>query len=194
MKHNFVPVFPLLLISLLLLSGCDQHYAPKPRGWFRIDMPEKAYTVFDSLKNYNFQKPDYARITDDSYGRDETDWVNMDFGGFKAVIHLSYKSVDNNLNHLVEDARILALKHLPKANAISDSTIYNPMQNVYGVLYQIGGKGVASPLQFYLTDSTRHFVRGALYFNARPNNDSIAPVIEFLKADVLHFVNTLEWK
>jgi len=194
MKNKLGRLLLLFFGVLFFIAGCDQHYSPKPRGWFRIDLPEKEYQLFDSLTNFTFQKPVYARVTDDSYNRDETDWVNLDFGTFQAVIHLSYKSVDHNLNEFVEDARMLALKHLPKANAISDTLLSFPDNKVYGVLYQIGGKGVASPLQFYLTDSTSHFVRGALYFNARPNNDSIAPVIDFLKADVLHFAQSLQWK
>ncbi|MDP2235754.1 MAG: hypothetical protein Q8J88_04900 [Bacteroidales bacterium] len=186
--------FFVVIISFFFLTACEQNYSPKPRGYFRIDLPQKSWKKYDALQQYNFEYPEYAEVIPDPDSPVEESWLNIEFPQMKASLHLSYKKLNNNLNVFVEDARTMAMKHLPKANAITDSIISFQEANIYGALYQIGGKGVASPLQFYVTDSANHFVRGALYFNIRPNNDSIEPLIRFVKADVLHFMQTLEWK
>lgn len=183
------------LLLLFALFGCNQPYqSPKPRGWMRIALPQKQYSVFDSLRHFRFEKPIYASIVPDSDWPGQTDWVNMEFRQLHATLHISYKPVKNNLREYLDDAHTMAMKHLPKANMIRDSLIINPQSKVYGLIYEIGGSGVASPIQFYLTDSTRHFMRASLYFNFRPNNDSIEPVIRFLRSDVLHLIETFGWK
>lgn len=195
MKTSFsYPFFFVVLIAFISLTACEQNYSPKPRGYFRIDLPQKSWIKYDSLPQYNFEYPEYAAVIPDPASPTDESWLNIEFPQMKASLHLSYKKLNNNLNVFAEDARTMAMKHLPKANAITDSIISFEGANIYGTLYQIGGKGVASPLQFYVTDSANHFVRGALYFNIRPNNDSIEPLIQFVKADVLHFMQTLEWK
>lgn len=183
-----------VIIFALSISACDQSYTPKPRGYFRIELPEKQYALYDSLQNYRFEYPAYAQLVREKRKGAEIDWVDIDFPDFKGSLYISYKPVDQNLSEYVEDTRSLLLQHIPKASGITDSLIIDSERRVYGLLYQIKGKGAASPLQFYLTDSTQHFIRGALYFNIRPNNDSLAPVIDFLKADIDHLVHTLEWK
>lgn len=183
-----------LLLFLLFMLSCEQNYTPKPRGYLRIDLPKKAYVSYDSLENYRFSYPAYARVVNDLFTAEEKDWINIEFPDFDGNLHLSYKAIDNNLSVYVEDARNLLMQHMPKASGISDSLVVVPERNIYGVVNQLSGKGVASPLQFYLTDSTNHFIRAALYFNIRPNNDSMAPVIEFIKQDIRHLINTLEWK
>jgi len=183
-----------LLLFLLFMLSCEQNYTPKPRGYLRIDLPKKAYVRYDSLENYRFSYPAYARVVNDLFTAEEKDWINIEFPDFDGNLHLSYKAIDNNLSVYVEDARNLLMQHMPKASGISDSLVVVPARNIYGVVNQLSGKGVASPLQFYLTDSTNHFIRAALYFNIRPNNDSMAPVIEFIKQDIRHLINTLEWK
>ncbi len=186
-------LFFLLLFPLFLLS-CEQVYTPKPRGYLRIDLPEKAYRSYDSLENYRFSYPTYAKVVNDLFTAEEKDWINIEFPDFDGNLYLSYKAIDNNLSVYVEDARNMLMQHMPKASGISDSLVILPEREIYGVVNQLSGKGVASPLQFYLTDSTNHFIRAALYFNIRPNNDSMAPVIDFIKQDIRHLINTLEWK
>lgn len=189
--------FQFFFISVFfaaLLYGCEQNYSPKPRGYFRIDLPEKGWVRYDSLKQYGFEYPHYAVVVNDPDSPEEESWLNIEFPKMMASLHISYKKVDNDLNVFVEDAHTMAMKHLPKANSITDSIISIDEAGIYGILYQIGGKGVASPLQFFVTDSSNHFVRGALYFNFKPNNDSIAPLIQFVKHDVLHFIQSIEWK
>ena len=184
----------IFFAGLIILSGCRQDYAPKPRGFFRIDLPGKAYRPFDSAFPYTFEIPVYAKIQPDEKSPDEPYWINIDFPQFKGRIHISYKKVEHNLVNYLEDSRALVIKHIPKADAISDSLIYRPEARVFGLIYDIEGSRAASPCQFILTDSTSHFLRGALYFNVTPNNDSLAPVIDFIRGDILHMIETLRWK
>lgn len=187
-------VFPGLIALVLLLGGCVQDYSPKPRGYFRIELPEKQYLPFDSTYPYRFEYPSYARIIPDTRPSSEPFWMNIDYPGFNGSIHISYKKVNGNLVDYLEDARTFVVKHIPKADAINDSLIYRPDDKVYGLVYFIGGAGAASPCQFFVTDSSNHFLRGALYFNTSPNNDSLAPVIHFIEEDIRHMLSTFEWK
>jgi gliding motility-associated lipoprotein GldD len=174
--------------------GCHQDYAPKPRGYFRIDLPEKNYRVFDSIYPYSFEYPVYATILADTRASSEPYWINIDFPQFNGQVHISYKPVNGNLGEYLEDARTFVVKHIPKAEAINDSLILRPEDRVFGLLYYIEGNQAASPCQFFVTDSSAHFLRGALYFNIAPNNDSLAPVIRFIEADIRHMLATFRWK
>lgn len=183
-----------VILALTMLTSCGGDYYPKPRGYFRIDLPERDYLRFDSTFPYAFDFPRYSKIIPETVGSPEPYWLNIDIPRFHGKVHLSYKVVDNNLNSFIEDSRTMAMKHIPKASGIKTETYSNPDKRVFGLTYEIGGVEAASPFQFYLTDSTSHFVRGALYFNAVPNNDSLAPVIEFLKEDLRHLIESFEWK
>lgn len=186
--------FFITLILCVLLTSCDNNYTPKPRGYFRIDFPEKNYLVCDTIEAYSFEYPEYATITPDYYSLNEHNWVNIEFEQFEGTLHISHKKIDHNLNTYLEDTHTMLTKHISKANGIRDSLIINPERHVFGVAYSIEGKNIASPIQFYVTDSTTNFIRGALYFNTSPNNDSLAPIISFVKKDIEHFIETLTWK
>jgi len=186
-----------LVVAVLLatmMTACGDPPIPKPRGYFRIDLPQREYRLLDSIYPYTFEIPVYAKITGDPHAGGEPYWINIDFPAYKGRLHLSYKAVDNNLSTYTEDAHQLVMKHIPKASAIDEIRIDHEAVNVHGLIYDIKGAGAASPYQFFATDSTRHFIRGALYFNVLPNNDSLAPVIEFLKGDIRHMLETLKWK
>lgn len=183
----------ILIIIFGSFFSCDSPYAPKPRGYFRIDLPLKEYQKSDTLFPYEFEYPVYATISESMHAQEEKYWVDINYPQFDATLHVSYKKVDNNLLTYLEDTYTLATKHIPKADAIYDSLIIHRDRNIFGLLYQIEGSEVASPYQFLLTDSTNHFVRGALYFNTLPNNDSLQPVIDFLKEDIDHLINTFQW-
>ena len=192
MRNLIISLVLLLLVTAL--SCGDRNPQPKPRGYFRIDFPEKQYVSLDTMRHYSFEYPTYATITPDFYSLNEKEWVNVEFTGFKGTIHISYKNVNLNLSEYVEDAYRMITKHITKATGIRDSVVIDKERKVYGLVYTLEGEGVASPLQFYLTDSTKHFLRGSLYFNIYPNNDSMQPVIKFISEDAKHLINTLKWK
>lgn len=183
----------ILLIPLLVLNqGCQKHYTPKPRGYFRIDLPEKQYLTYHSGCQFSFEYPVYASVMPDESKDAEPCWMNVRFEQFHATIHLSYKQIKKNLPELTEDARSFVYKHTIKADAIGELPINFPEKKVYGILYDIEGNA-ASSVQFFLTDSTRYFVRGALYFSVTPNADSLEPVIRFVREDIVHLTSTFQW-
>jgi gliding motility-associated lipoprotein GldD len=194
-SHHFhMKILIFLSFLLLLVTSCSENYTPKPRGYFRIDLPEKSYRVFDTAFPYIFEYPDYAEIVADSSKLAEPYWINIHYRPFNATLYLSYKIIHGNLDKYLDDAHTLVNKHIPKANAIGQRGFVDPDHRVYGLVYDISGADAASPYQFYLTDSISEFVRGALYFNHIPNNDSLAPVIDFLKGDIAHMISTFRWK
>ncbi len=186
----------LVLLSLsMFISGCgEEEYTPKPRGFFRIELPEKKYQSYTSDCPFTFNYPVYAKVDMAERQGAEPCWLNLDFPQFKGTVHISYKPVNGNIVKYLEDARELTNKHIVKADAINEVLISYPEKHVYGLIYDIEGSGAASPLQFFITDSSKHFLRGALYFTVRPNNDSLQPVIKFIKEDVDQFIDTFEWK
>jgi len=181
----------LLLVSALM--ACTENPVPKPRGYFRMSFPEKQYQLLDTIYPFTFEYPVYGNIISEEKGQDQGEWISISFPDYKAKIHLSYKDITGNLNLLTEDARTLAYKHTYKADAIDEQVFINPEQKVYGILYDIKGNS-ASSIQFYVTDSSEHYLRGALYFRCQPNKDSLAPAIEYFTADVVHLIETLRWK
>lgn len=184
----------LFAMVLFLAVSCKEDYVPKPRGFFRIAFPEKSYHLFDSIGvPYRFDIPDYSKIIPDNDRITEPNWVNLIIPAHKAELHLSYKKIEKNLDKLMEDSRTLAFKHTIKADAINERIIINPAKKVYGTVFLIEGNA-ASPLQFYLTDSTQNFLRGALYIREVPNIDSLQPVIDFITPDIIRLIETTEWK
>lgn len=183
--------FPIYLF--MLFFSCKQDYVPKPRGFFRIEFQKKSYHELDSAGlPYRFEIPDYSKIVPDQEQQAEPYWVNLEIPKHKAEVHISYKKVENNLMKLIETSRKLAYDHSFKADAIDERVFMNAERKVYGTIYLLDGN-TASSLQFYLTDSTRNFLRGALYIREVPNIDSIRPVIDFLTPDVIHLIETTEW-
>jgi len=192
MYRKITPIVTALL--LLLLAACESNYYPKPKGFFRIDLPEKEYILFDSLLYpYRFDIPSYALIIADTTSHAEPFWINVEFPTFNASLHFSYKKIQNNIDVYFEDSRLFVNKHIPKANLINERVYSNVHKKVHGVVFNVEGTGVASPVQFFLTDTTNHFVRAALYFNVVPNNDSLKPVIDFIKEDIEHLIESFEW-
>ncbi len=193
-------IFLLMLTAIagtvFTFPSCSNDYTPKPRGYFRIALPEKKYILLDSVYPFRFEYPSYAVITNDPISPQEKNWINIEMPVFHGRIHISYKPLTdkNSLVRFTEDSRTLALKHMSKASGIRQIAINDPKRRVYGLVYEINGMGAASPYQFYLTDSTRHFMRGSLYFDVIPNNDSLAPVIDCVKSDIQHLFETINWK
>lgn len=181
------------LVLLMMVSSCDETYAPKPKGYFRIELPERNYVNYQPVGcPYEFELPSYANAAAYHDSIQEPCWKYLRFPKLNGEIFLSYNPVKGDVSSLAEGARTLAYKHTVKANAI-DETIVEIPGKLYGVIYDIGGNA-ASSIQFYATDSTRHFLRGALYFNVPPQPDSLAPVIRFLRKDIEHLMTTIKWK
>lgn len=183
---------------LVLLMACNSTFTPKPRGYFQVQFPEKQYQVFDEPGYpYSFEYPVYANVVKDTTFFDSAPenpwWINIEFPRFGGRIYVSYKDLTkNNFSKLVNDAFNLTYKHTYKASSIDDSLMATP-NGVHGVFFKVGGNA-ATANQFFLTDSSRNFLRGALYFDVTPNEDSLLPVNQFLLKDMEHLINTFKWK
>src|SRR5690606_2384860 len=179
----------------LFFLSCNADYSPKPRGYHRIVLPEKAYQDYTGTCPYTFRIPVYARIEPDQSSDAQPCWADLVFPQFNARVHLSYMPVDgrDNFNQLVEDARTFAFNHTVKATAIDQLRITRPDAQVYGLKYEIKGN-TASGIQFFVTDTNRHYLRGALYFNEKPRLDSIQPVLDFIREDIDTLIHSLQWK
>lgn len=185
---------------LFFLLSCNSDYsAGKKKGYFKIDFPEKKYQLFEQPGYpYSFEYPVYANvIKDTTFFEDKAGdwWINIEVPRFNGRIHVSYKAINdqNNFDSLVRDGFKMAYKqHVDVATGINDSVIRTP-NGVEGIYFSLGGN-TATANQFFLTDSVKHFLRGALYFNAAPNADSLGVVNDFLKMDLQHLINTLKWK
>jgi gliding motility-associated lipoprotein GldD len=182
---------------VLVLTSCgddeDEVFIPKPKGYFRIDFPKKEYRVYDSLCPYSFEIPTYAFINNDKHLGADPCWLNINFPKYNAQIHLSYKVVTNNIDSLFSQSRDFVVKHQVKSTGIDETVIIRDSAKVYGLVYDISGNS-ASNVQFYVTDSTHHFMRGALYFNSVPNIDSLKIVVDYLRLDILQMIKTFKWK
>lgn len=188
-----------LVAATCIATSCNSDYTPKPRGYFKIGMPDKKYHWFDEPGYpYRFEYPVYGRVVKDSTFFEQQPenpyWVNIDFPQFGGRIHISYKDVRrNNFDSLVNDAFTLSYKqHTYKASAIEPEPFETP-QGISGVFFNLKGN-TATSSQFFVTDSTNHFLRGALYFETTPNEDSLRPVNDFLRRDLQRMINSLQWK
>lgn len=184
-----------LFVLCLFLTCCTSDYTPKPRGYFSIKFPEKKYQSYTGDCPYEFDYPVYATVTPDIQKDAKPCWLDISYPEFNGKIHLSYQPVGSikQLDQLAEDARTFAFKHTVKATSIDEGVISYPERKVYGIYYSIGGN-TASSVQFFLTDSTKNYLRGALYFNEKPRLDSIQPVIDFIKEDIDVMIKSFKWK
>lgn len=187
-----------LFFSCFVASSCNSGYTIKQKGYYRIDFPLHEYKVFDQPGYpYSFEYPVYGKVVQDtSFFEDKPEnpyWVNIDFPQFNGKIYISYKEIGkNDFNKLINDAFNLTYKHSTKATEIRDSLVHTP-KGVSGVFFKVGGNA-ATANQFFVTDSVNHFLRGALYFDATPNEDSLRIVNDFLQEDMKHLINSLQWK
>lgn len=183
-------------MGLLFLSACgEETYVPKPKGYNRIDLPEYAYQQLPDTFPYSLIYSKHAELSRDTFSTAQRYYCNMFYPAFDAVVQITYKDLrrpEIDLDVLLTDAFALTMKHNPKAYQINESLIGIKNGQVASVT-ELSGE-VPSQFQFFTTDSTRHFFRGALYFNTALKNDSLAPVIDFIKKDVIEMLNSLEWK
>lgn len=187
-------VIILFLIIIAFSFACKKNTLPRPFGYFRITFPEHKYQTYESdTCPYIFEYPVYAKISNAEDIEYHPCWLNVDFPQFKAHLHLTLRKVDGNLDSLLNDSHTLVYKHAIKADAINARDFVNDSLKVYATFYEIQGNA-ASPMQFHITDSTHYYIHGSFYFRVKPNADSLAPAIDFLKKDVRHFIETFQWK
>lgn len=209
--------FGALIFFVAAFVSCNSVYTPKQKGYFKIDFPERAYQKFDKPGYpYTFEYPVYANITQDSSFFEEQPenpyWINIDIPRFNGKIYISYNEIGGKARYKVKNAKgqyvdsigvnrfadlidgsyKLTFKHSYKATSIDDSLFTTP-NGLHGIWFKIGGNA-ATASQFLVSDTTKHFLRGALYFDTTPNEDSLAPVNQFLQQDMQHMINTLQWK
>ena len=181
-------------LSILLLfacASCNNSYTPRPYGYYRITTPDTAYVDFNPSFPYTFALSRNAVVqprTDVS----EPYWINIYYPALDATIYCSYKPVQNNLRELTNDALEFVYRNASFATAIPEQEYAHPEASVYGVLFDLEGN-TASSCQFFVTDSIRHFFRASVYCNCPPNADSLAPVYNYLRADIIKMVETFEW-
>ncbi len=183
------------LLLVILGFGCEQTYTPKQKGYNRLDLPEHSYVALPDSLPYQFKISKSAKILRDSSYIAERYWIDIYYPTIVANVQLTYKSLNNDqelLKELVNDAYKLTSKHQIKAYAINENIVITPSGKT-AVVAELEGE-VPSQLQFFITDSTENFLRGALYFRTATKNDSLAPAIEYVKIDIMKMLNTLEWK
>lgn len=188
------------VLATTVFCSCRPNYSPKPHGYYQFDFPPKKYSTFDtSICPCTFEYPDYGYVEQEQkiFNNDVQHpcWVNIVFPDYNAKVYLSYSNISNrkDFEKLLQDSYKMTFKHSQKADFIDETLVDKPLNNVFGYVFDVGGDA-ASGLQFFATDSTKHFVRGALYFNNTPNADSIQPALEFFREDVLHLINSVHWR
>ena len=184
----------ILIISFsILFSSCSKTSIPRPYGYFRVDLPRHIYRTIDTLNlPYRFDLPENVQLISRK-AEGEMYWIDLFYPKLNASIYCSYKPVKGNLIDLLEDTRKIVYKHSVRADGIGEKVFDHPEKNVHGILYDLRGN-TASSVQFVLTDSTHNFFRGALYFNNVPNKDSIAPMANYIREDVIRIMESFEWK
>ncbi|MBT8259361.1 MAG: gliding motility lipoprotein GldD [Bacteroidia bacterium] len=184
----------LFILVLFCVTACKEEVLPKPKAYLRLDYPEPEYKELQTDLPFSFQVNALA----DSIGPSrpsidgKTRGIDIVYPSLKGTIYLTYQSVDNNLEALLTDAQNITQKHTIKADEIVEQPFQSAKNNVFGMFYEVGGDA-ASQSQFYVTDSTRHFITGSLYFYAKPNYDSILPAAYYLQNDIRHIMETIKW-
>jgi gliding motility-associated lipoprotein GldD len=195
MSRPFSCCSACLTVLSLIAAACNQEYQPKPKGYNRLILPSTEYRISPDTLPYQFEYSTHARLLRDSSSISERHWVEIYYPDLKANVHITYKRIGHNdqlLKEFMNDAYHLTAKHQIKAYAIDEMISKTPSGKT-AVIAEIDGE-VPSQFQFTITDSAKNFLRGALYFNTRVQNDSLKPAIEYMKKEVMHLINTVEWK
>jgi len=180
----------LALVVMMVFFACSEKKPlPKPPTYLEVDMPDRSYVMFTDSCQYSYEKPAYFQVEKVRGSECNRD---ISFGKLNGTLHLSVIDMDTSLATYVNYAIDKVGEHKVKATAILDTNIIRADANVFGTFYELQGN-VASPFQFYLTDSTDRFYSGVVYFNSRPNYDSILPTLKYVKEDLMHFMKTLKW-
>ena len=177
-----------LLVFMVAVTSCKEETLPKPKAQLRLEYPAPTYEFIGTSCPYTFEKSNYAMVK-----VNDKCWVNMDYHELNASVNMTYRPVNQNLKELLLEAEKLTFNHTIKAEGISSVPYANSDKKVYGTVFEVTGNA-ASPIQFHVTDSVRHFITGAVYFNVQPNYDSIKPAISYLQKDIIRMIESMEWK
>lgn len=198
MKSSLILLLAIVFGALMGSCGGEEAYFPKPRMYPKVNYPAKSYVTFDeNYCSFSFERPAYSEVKQDKYFFDgkplDPCWFDLEMDTLNSVMHFSYLPIKNrtHFDELIKDAFRMVNEHNKKAEYRQDQKIEND-QGIGGMLFEVDGP-VATPLQFFLTDTTSHFLRGSLYFNAKVNPDSIAPIYGFIKEDIYHMLSTFDW-
>jgi gliding motility-associated lipoprotein GldD len=195
MKKQKVASALIIFFAVIALVACEKNYLPKPIGYNRLELPEPSYIPLPDSLPYRFEISKHAKLLDDTSAINERFWIEIYYPLLKSNVHITYKKISNNkklLKEFLDDAYTLTAKHQIKAYGINE-IITKTGKGETAVIAELEGE-VPSQFQFTITDSTQNFLRGALYFNLRVANDSLAPAIEYMKKDIMHMINTFEWR
>lgn len=182
-----------VLLCCFFIACREEVYMPKPRGYFRIKIQDTTYQPLKGYFPFFFEYSKWGFI--DTLENKDKYWVNMIYPNLNAVLFMTYKDMDDSqLDDLINDSRMFAFKQIIKADDIIESQILDTANQLYGRIYETVGNEAACPFQFWITDRKEHFFRASLYLNTVPQNDSLEPVITYLKKDMLHLIETFQWK
>lgn len=174
---------------MLMLVSCAKDPLPKPVGELRLEYPAPVYKPFNSGCNYNFEFSNFARVEPAK----KPCWFYINYPKMKAKVFITYFPIRNDFMLHVKEAEKMVYEHTIKASSIDTKSFSYPEKKVYGNFYELKGQ-TASNIQFYVTDSTKHFVTANLYFNTRPKPDSLAPAVEYVRKDLRHMIDTFKWE
>mgnify|MGYP006149722961 FL=1 len=177
-----------ILLFLIIFFGCKKDILPKPKAYLSLTYPEKTYESLKISRPYSFKVSKTATIINK-----KNNWLSIKYPKLKASIDITYRPLKNNIRELLTEAEKLVFKHTAKADRIIPQDFINKEKRVFGSIYEITGNA-ASQIQFHVTDSTNNFIKGSLYFYAKPNYDSILPAVNYIKEDILHLIETLKWQ
>jgi gliding motility-associated lipoprotein GldD len=183
-------LYSITLFSFPLISCKKKEYLPKPTGQVRLEYPIPNYILFKKENcPFEFQYSELAKVID----KHKNCWYNFSYPSMKATLYLTYSGINGNLNSLLKEAQRLVYEHTIKANSIKTKSFSYPEKKIFGNLYRLGGES-ASNIQFYVTDSIKHFLSGNLYFKVQPRPDSLQPAVEYLEKDIIKMIETTTWE
>lgn len=178
----------IFFFVVVVMISCEREILPKPKGYLSLNYPKKTY------KNIVLQKPYFFEVAENSVVKDlPKNWLKIQYPKLKASVDITYRPIKNNLRELLMEAEKLVFEHTIKADQISSNDFVNIKKNVFGSMYDIAGNS-ASQVQFHVTDSMKHFLKASLFFYSKPNYDSTLPAIVYIKKDMIHMMETMEWK
>lgn len=192
MNLYFCAMQKVIAFMLVLMLGvsCQEKAIPKPMGELRLEYPKPHYQLFSEACAYQFEYSNFGKII---ISDKKPCWYYLVYPEMKAKVFITYYPVAQNLDEHIMESEKMVYGHTVKASAIETKSFSYPEKRVYGNFYELKGH-TASNIQFYATDSTRHFVTAYLYFNSRPKPDSLAPAVDYIKKDLLHLIDTFHWK